>query len=66
MENTGDVMVSMLALSEVDHGFESQIGICCFSAKQTTLRRKSKYWLARNQDNVFEWCDMPIGRLLFQ
>jgi hypothetical protein len=43
-------IVSVLASSAVDHGFESQsgqtkgyrIGICCFSAKHTALRRKSK------------------------
>ena len=29
-----------------------KIGICCFSAKHAALRRKSKDWLARNQDNV--------------
>jgi hypothetical protein len=32
-----------------------KIGFCCFSAKHTSLRRKSKDWLARNQDNVSEW-----------
>jgi hypothetical protein len=32
----------------------------CFSAKHTALRRKSKEWLARNQDNVSEWDDMSI------
>ena len=50
-------MVSVLALSAVDRGFEPQsgkknknykIGICCFSAKHAALRRKSKDWLARN------------------
>ena len=30
-------------------------GICYFSAKHTALRRKSKYWLVRNQDNVSQW-----------
>jgi hypothetical protein len=34
------------------------IGICCFSAKEAALRRKSKDWLARNQNNVSEWSDM--------
>jgi len=29
-----------------------KIGICCFSAKHTALRRKSKDWLTLNQDNV--------------
>ena len=54
------VMVSVLALSAVDCGFESRsgqskdykIGICCFSAKHTALRRKSKDWFVRNQNNV--------------
>ena len=59
----GGVMVSV-----VDHGFESrsgqtkdyQIGICCFSANHAALRRKSKDWTARNQDNMY------IRRLLIQ
>jgi hypothetical protein len=29
--------------------------MCCFSAKHAALRRKSKDWLARNQDNVLEF-----------
>jgi hypothetical protein len=70
----GDVMVSVLASSVVDRGFEPrsgqtkdyQIGICCFSAKHAALRRKNKDWLARNQNNVSEWGDMSIRRLLFQ
>ena len=45
---------------------DQKIGICCFSAKHAALRRKSKDWLARKQDNVSEWSDMPIGGLLFQ
>jgi hypothetical protein len=56
----GGVMVSVLAPSAVDRGFDPrlgqtkdyEIGICCFSSKHTTLRRRSKDWLARNQDNV--------------
>ena len=67
----GGVMVSMLALSAVDCGFEPRsgqtkdykIGICCFSAKHAALRRKSTDWLARNQDNVSECGDMSICRL---
>ena len=44
-----------------------KIGICCFSAKHTTLRRKSKDGLARNQDNMtFMWGNMSIRGLLFQ
>ena len=67
-------MVSVLASSAVDRGFEPRsgqtkdykIGICCFSAKPTVLRRKIKDWLAQNQDNVSEWGDMSICGLLFQ
>ena len=52
-------MVSVLAWSVVDHGFEPRlgqtkdyyIGMCCFSAKHAALRRKSKDWLAQNQNN---------------
>ena len=59
-------MISVLALSAVDHGFEPRsgqtkdfrIGICCFSTKHAALRRKSKDWLVRNQNNVSEWSDM--------
>ena len=43
-----------------------KMGICCFSAKQAALRTKSKDWLDRNQDNVFEWSDMSNCKLLFQ
>ena len=58
-------MVSVLALSVVDHVFEPQIkdykiGICRFSAKHAALRRKSKDWLARNRDNVSEWGYMSL------
>ena len=34
--------------------------------KQAALRRKSKDWLARNENNVSEWRDMFIRGLLFQ
>ena len=70
----GGVMVSVLASSEVDRGFEPwsvqtkdyKIGICCFSAKHAALRSKSKDWLAPNQNNVSEWSDRSIRGLLFQ
>ena len=70
----GGVMACLLASSAVDRGFEPQsgqtkdykIGICCFSAKHAALRRKTKYWLARNQNNVSEWNDISIRGLLFQ
>ena len=59
----GGVMVSVLASSAVDRGFEPQsgqtkdykIGICCFSAKHAALRRKSK-----------DWSDISTRGLLFQ
>ena len=49
-------MISMLASSAVDCGFEPRsgqtkdytIGICCFSAKHPALRRKIKDWLTQN------------------
>ena len=70
----GGVMVSVLATSAVDRVFEPRsgqtedykIGICCFSAKHAALRRKSKYWLARNQNNVSEQNDMSTRGLLFR
>jgi hypothetical protein len=34
------------------------------SPKHAALRRKSKNWLASNQDNVSEWGDMSIRGLL--
>jgi len=45
---------------------DHKIGICCFSAKHAALRRKSKDWLARYQNNVSEWSDMSTSGLLFQ
>ena len=68
------VMVSVLAWSAVDRGFKPRssqtkdykVGICCYSAKHVALRRKSIYWMTRNQDNVSEWSDMSICGLLFQ
>ena len=52
-------MVSVLASSAVYRGFEPrlgqpkdfEIGMCTFSAKHAALRRKSKDWSARNQNN---------------
>jgi hypothetical protein len=40
--------------------------MCYFSDKHAVLKRKSKDWLTRNQDNVSEWGDMSIHRLFFQ
>jgi hypothetical protein len=67
------VMVSVLASIAVDRGLgrdqvkpKTKIGICSFTAKHAAIRRNSKDWLARNQDNVSEWGDMSICGLLFQ
>ena len=70
----GGVMVSALASSAVDRGFEPRPGqtkdykicICCFSGRHAALRRRSKDWLSLNQDNVFEWADTSTRGLLFQ
>ena len=70
----GGIMASVLASSVVDRGFEPRsgqtkdfkIGICCFSPKHEALSRKSRDWLAQNQNNVSKWSDMSTRRLLFQ
>jgi hypothetical protein len=62
----GSVMVSVLTSSAINCGYEPrsgqtkeyQIGICCFSAKKASLRRKIKDRLALNQNNVSEWSDI--------
>ena len=72
MNHISSVIVSVLASSVVDRGFEHlsgqtkdyKIGICYFSTKHAALRSKSKNWLARNQDNVSEWAIcLPHGQL---
>ena len=58
----GCVMVSVLASSVIDRGFEPRsgqtkeykIGICCFSAKHSWVRSKNKNWFAQSGDDVFE------------
>ena len=67
------IMVSLLALSAEDRWIKPwsgqtkdyKIGICCFSTKHAALRRKSKDWLAQNQNNMSEWCDMSSRGLMF-
>ena len=69
----GSVIVSVLASSAVYRGFKSrsdqtkdyQLVFVAYNAKHAELRRKSKDWLPRNQDNVSEWSDMYIRGLLF-
>ena len=68
------VMVRVFASNTVDRRFETRssstqgykIGICCFSGKHSTLRRKSKDWLSRNQNNMSECVDMSSRGLLSQ
>ena len=60
------VMVSMLTSSRLGQTKGYKIGICCFSAEYAVLWRKSKDWLARNQDSMSKWGDMSICGLLFQ
>jgi hypothetical protein len=58
-------MDSVFASSAVDRGFEpgrvkpKTITLVCVASplKQVVLRGKGKDWLARNQNNVFEWSD---------
>ena len=69
-------MVSVLASSTISHEPRSgqikdyKIGIYCFSAKHTAIRRKSKDWVTRNQDNmsrvrryVYPWTVVPTKRV---
>ena len=52
-------MVCVLASRAAGRGFEPrsgqtkyyEIGMCCFFARHSALRRKNKNWLARNQNN---------------
>ena len=74
MNRSGGEMVRELDSSVVDRRIELrsgqpkeyEIGMRCFSAKHAALRRKSKNWLARDQNKVFEWTDMSARGLLFQ
>jgi hypothetical protein len=74
LNRIGGVMVSVFTSSTVDRGFEPcssqtkdyKIDICCFSTKHAELRRKSKDWLAQNQDTVTKCGDMSTLGLLFQ
>jgi hypothetical protein len=65
-------MISVLASIAIDCGYELRscqtkeykIGMCCFSAKNAALTRKSKDRLARNQNNVSGWSDISTQWLL--
>ena len=66
----GGVMVSVLAQSAVDCGFEPQsdqtkdykINIGYYSTKYAALSRKSKDWLAQNQDNMSVWATVSVSQ----
>ena len=66
------IIIILLASSVQYRGFEPRTGqtkdykidICCFFSTHTTLRRKSKDRLARNQDSVSQWINMSIHRLV--
>ena len=70
------VMVSVLASSVIDHRFEPDrfkpktlklIFVASpLSTQHYSLRTRSRDWLAWNQDDMSEWGDMSISRLLFQ
>ncbi len=73
LNRIGGVMVSVNASSAADRWFEPQSGqtkdyriVASQLSMHAALRRKSKDWLVRNQDNVSEWGDMAIRGLLFQ
>ena len=65
-------MVSVLAWSTVDRGFEAQsdqtkdykIGMFCFSSKHAALRSKVNDYWAPDQDNMSEWSDMSARELV--
>ena len=67
-------MIRVLASSAEDRAFEPgsgqtkdyKIDVYCLSAKHAAVRRKSKGWLARNQNNVSEWNNMSTRGLLFK
>jgi hypothetical protein len=47
-----------------DPMWDYKIGMSCISAKHAVLRRKSKDWLVRNQDNASKWRVMSTYRFL--
>jgi hypothetical protein len=45
---------------------KTEISICCFSTKHISLKRKSKDWLARNQDKVLECGDIMSHSIIYR
>jgi hypothetical protein len=74
MNRSGGEMVRVLDSSVVDRRIELrsgqpkdyEIGMRFYSAKHAALRRKSKNWLARDQNKMFERTDMSARGLLFR
>ena len=69
MENRiGGVMVSMLASSAADRGFEPKTIKLVFVASPLSTQHEGERadWLAQNQINVSEWRNMSTRGLLFQ
>jgi hypothetical protein len=56
--------LSMLASSVVDRGFKPKTIKLVFVAFPLSMQHKGER--AKNQDNVSEWSNMSIHRLLFQ
>ena len=55
----------MRVQAQIGSAKDYKIGISWFSAMHAALRRKSKNWLARYQDNVSEWDEMSIHNCCF-
>jgi hypothetical protein len=70
VNNSSATMYIMARISYIwwddDDVLDYKIEICCLFAKYAALRRKSKDWLAWNQNNMSVWSDMSTCRLLFQ
>jgi hypothetical protein len=54
---TTEVIYSYFTALIFKRNKDYKIDICCFSTEHAALRSRRKDWLARNQDNVFEWRD---------
>jgi hypothetical protein len=62
----GGVMVSMGSSPDQVQPKTIKFVFVCFSANHAAIKRKSKDFFARNQDNVSEWSKMFIHGLMFQ
>ena len=67
------ILQMVLLISTIDAFFlmvffstEMSRNLVVCTAEHAALMRKSKYWFARNQNNLSEWSDMSICGLLFQ